>query len=216
MKKLTQAQLQEKFETAVANANHPEIASRLAAWSYDEAARTADLAFLAEVREARATQQREITQARAAQQTKVQARKAARARVVVFQRFLRLADRRNPGISIPSTLGMQHIPQAEAKFLDYTFSLLDRVAAQADIATALAKMGYDQTRLDGLRSLLDSVRQASVVQIKEQGEAEQATAAYTALIEQMRITYSYLKTISKEALKDAPQLLEIMGIQVSS
>ncbi len=216
MPKTTQAQLQEKFETAVTNANHPEIAPRLAAWGYDEEARTADLAFLADVRQARAAQQQETAEATAAQQTKVQARKAARAGVVVFHRLLRLADRNNPGLDISAALSIQSIPHAEAKFLDYASGLLDRVAARPDIVAALAGVRYDQPKLDGLRNLLDGVRQAAAAQTKEQGEAQQATAAYTALIEQLRITYSYLKTISKEALKDAPQLLEIMGMKAPS
>ncbi len=216
MPKITQAQLQDKFETAVTNAAHPEIAPRLATWGYDEAARSADLAFLAEVRQARAAQQQETAEATTAQQAKVQARKAARAGVVVFHRFLRFADRRNPDLDVANTLRTQSVPQAEAKFLDYASGLLNRVAAQPDIVTALAESGYDQAKLDRLRNLLDGVRQTAAAQTKEQGEAEQATAAYSALIEQLRITYSYLKTISKEALKDAPQLLEIMGMKAPS
>ena len=90
--------------------------------------------------------------------------------------------------------------------------MLDRIAAHPNVAAALAELGYQQARLDQLRALLDDMSQTNVAQAKEQGEAERATAAYNALIEQVRIAYNYIKLIAQEALKDDPQLIEIMGL----
>ncbi len=216
MKKLSYTQLQAKFEIAVANAEHPEIAPRLASWGYDQESRAADLDLLAQTRAARAVQQREASQADVAHKAKAQARKTARSGFVVLHRFLRHAARRHPDLDIPGVLAMQPLPKANAAFLGYTTALLDRIAAQPDIATALAELGYGQTKLDGLRDSLGAIREATAAQIKEQGEAERATAKYKALLEQVRVAYSYLKLIGKEALKDTPQLLEIIGIMAPS
>ncbi len=211
-KPLTQAQLLIKFETALQNAAHPETAPRLASWGYNEAARATDLELLSQTCAARTVQQQEISEATVAHKAKAQARDAARSEFVVFQRFLRFAARRYPDLNTASTLGIQPLPKAESEFLGYTTALLDRIAAQPDIAAALATLGYGQDNLDQLRALLDVVSQANVAQTKEQGEAERATAAYTGFIEQVRLAYSYITMIAKEALKDDPQLIEIMGL----
>ncbi|MCP4538993.1 MAG: hypothetical protein GY832_17800 [Chloroflexi bacterium] len=212
MTTLTQAQQMEAFRVALENANRPSIAPLLATWGYDESARTADLELLSQAHAARTDQQREISEADVAHKAKAQAKKTARTGFVLLQRFIRTANRNHPELNIASTLDSGALPKAEAAFLTYTTALLDRIAAHPDVAAALAELGYRQERLDQLRPLLDAISQTNVAQAKEQGEAERATSAYNALLEQVRIAYNYIKLIATEALKDDPQLVEIMGL----
>ncbi len=212
MSKMTQIQLLEAFKAALQNAAHPEIAPLMATWGYDEAARTADLELLSQAQAARTGQQREVSEADVAHKAKAHAKKAARPGFVLLHRFIRTAERKHPELDIASTLGVKPLPQTEAPFIGYTTALLDRIASHPDIAAALAELGYQQARLDQLRPLLDAISQTNVAQAKEQGEAERATSAYNALLEQIRIAYNYIKLIATEALKDDPQLVEIMGL----
>ncbi len=211
MSSLSQIQLLEAFKVALENAAHPEIAPLMAAWGYDEAARTADLELLAQTHAARTDQQREVSEADVAHKAKAHTKKAARPGFVLLHRFIRTADRKHPELDIASTLDVKPLPNAEAPFIGYTTALLDRIASHPDIAAALAELGYAQARLDQLRPLVDAISDAKVAQVKEQGEAEMATAAYNAMLDQVRTAYRFIKMISKEALKDSPQLIEIMG-----
>ncbi len=211
MSRLTQAQQLEAFKIVLENAAHPQIAPLLATWGYDEAARTADLELLAQAQFARDDQQRETSEANLAHKTKAQAKKTARTGFLLFHRFIRTANRNHPELYIASTLETGSLPQAEAAFLEYANSLLKRIAAHPDIVAALAELGYNMDRIKQLRPLLDATSDARVAQAKEQGEAERATAAYQALLEQVRTAYNYIKLIAAETLKDDPQLIEIMG-----
>ncbi len=202
----------ETFETVLQNATHAEIAPILETWGYDETARTADLELLAQVRAAYAAQQRESAQADVAHKAEASAESAVRAGFTILHRFTRFAARRNPDLNIISTLNVQPVPKPEQAFLNYADGLLERIADQPAIAAALAELRQDEEKLDELRGLLDAMRQANAVQAKEQGEAERATAAYSALLNQVRAAYDYIKLISKEALKDDLQLVEIMGL----
>jgi hypothetical protein len=211
MPRLTQAQQLEALKVALENAAHPEIAPLLATWGYDETARAADRELLAQATAARDDQQREISEADVAHKAKAQARQIARTAFLLLHRFIRTADRNHPELHIKSTLDTGSLPQAEAAFLEYTNALLERIAAHPDVGVTLAELGYGKDRIEQLRPLLDAVSDASVVQAKEQGEAERATAAYQALLEQVRNAYNYIKLIATESLKDDRQLLEIMG-----
>ena len=212
MSSLSQVQLLEAFKVALENAAHPEIAPLMETWGYDEAARTADLELLAQTHAARTDQQREVSEADVAHKAKAQTKKAARPGFVLLHRFIRTADRKNPELDIASTLAVKPLPTAEAPFIGYTTDLLDRIASHPDIVAALAELGYAQARLDQLRPLIDAISDAKVSQTKEQGEAEMATAAYNAFLDQVRTAYSFIKMIAQEALKDKPQLVEIMGL----
>jgi hypothetical protein len=207
----TQSELLEKFETALANAEHPEIAPALTAVGYDDTALAADRDLLTQTRAARATQQQEAAEASRAHAAEADAEKAARAAFVLLHRLIQLADRRAPDLDLKSLLQTGALPAAEAAFLDYATSLLDRIEANADVAAALAPVGVNTARMTGLRDLLAAMRQANVTQEKEQGEAEQATAVYHALIEQTRLAYDLMVIFARQGLADNPQLLELLG-----
>ncbi len=207
----TQSELLEKFETALANAEHPEIAPALTAAGYDATTLAADRDLLAQARAARDAQQRESAEARTAHAAEAAAEKAARAALVLLHRLIQLADRRAKDLDIKNLLQTGAVPAAEAAFLDYTAGLLERIEANAEVSAALALVGVNLARITETRGLLAAMRQANVTQEKEQGEAEQATAVYHALIEQCRLAYDLLVIYARQGLADKPQLLELLG-----
>ncbi len=212
MPKLTQAQQLEAFKVALENANHPAIAPLLATWGCAEAARTADLELLSQTHAARADQQREISEADIAHKTKAQAKKTARSGFVLLHRFIRTADRNHPGLNVKSTLDTGSLPQTEVAFLDYATA-----PAQPHRRPSRHRRRPGRTRLPTSppRPTAPPARQREPGQrtrAREQGEAERAPAAYSALVEQTRIAYNYIKLIATEALKDDPQLVEILGL----
>ena len=207
----TQSEVLEKFETALSNAEHPDIAPQLAAAGYDAAALTADRELLAQTRAARDAQQRETAEARSAHAAEADFEKAARSAFVLLHRLIQLADRRAEALNIKSLLQTRALPAPEAAFLDYAAGLLERIEANPDVSAALAPVDVNAARIGELRGLLDAMRQANVTQEKEQGEAEQATAVYHALVEQTRLAYDMLVIFAKQALADNPQMLELMG-----
>ena len=207
----TQSELLEKFETALANAEHPDIAPALTAAGYDAVALAADRDLLAQIRAARAAQQKESAEARSAHAAEAEAEKAARASLVLLHRLIQLADRQAADLEIKSLLQIEPSPAAEAAFLDYTTGLLDRIEANPEVSAAVASVGVNAARITEIRGLLAAMRQANVTQEKEQGEAEQATAVYRALIAQCRLAYDLMVIYAHQGLADNPQMLEVLG-----
>ena len=207
----TQSQLLEKFETALANAEHPGIAPQLATAGYDAGVLAADRDLLALTRTARDAQQTEAAEARVAHETEAMAEKAARAAFTLLHRLIHLGDRRAKDLDIESILQTKALPAPEAAFLDYATALLERIGANAGVAAALAGVGVTTARVAELRGLLDAMRQANIAQDKERGEAEQATAVFHTLVEQVRLAYDLLDITARQALSATPQMLELMG-----
>jgi len=202
----------QKFETATTNAAHPEIAPRLLTFGYTQEVRQADLALLPPVSEARKVQQEEQADARSATVADEQVKTTGRAAFVQLHRLIRLADLRSPQVELKRVLGIGRLPDAEAAFSDYATGLLDRIESQPEAMTALGYFGFTAERVAELRDLLDSIRQANITQQQEIGEAQQATAVYRERMDQLRLAYSILRGLAREALADDPQLLALMGM----
>jgi len=114
-----------------------------------------------------------------------------------------------------ATLGLDRmLPRALDTFVTASLAIYDNAAGQPAIAAQLAKYGYPADRLAQERNQVQAFIDARRAQEAAKGAAQQATAAQdkamTALDEEMRA----FKKIAKVALKDAPQLLEKLGIPV--
>jgi len=210
---LTQSKVVEKFHIGLDNVEHPEIKPRMeTAVGYDDEALAADRDLLGQTVQARGVQQQQHAEARATHKVEERAEKALRSAFVFLHKLIRYADRLNKELDIKSILQTKSLPMAETALLDYCTSLLDRMEANADVMAAMVQVRVDADRITELRNLLSVMRQANVDQAQEQGEAEQATAIFDALLGQLRIAYAMFIASAQEALSDEPQLLELLGI----
>ncbi len=80
-----------------------------------------------------------------------------------------------------------------------------------DRLAAMATFGYDQAKLEAEQALLQVVRDANVVQLKEMGEAQEATELRDAKMDELDDWMSDFKAVARVALEDNPQWLEKLG-----
>ena len=78
----------------------------------------------------------------------------------------------------------------------------------------LAKYGYTAAKVASEAALVETVRQAQQNQVKESGEAQQATVDRDRSVEALDMWVSELRAIAKVAFADEPQHLEKLGIAV--
>jgi len=81
----------------------------------------------------------------------------------------------------------------------------------ADYITALAEFGYDQARLEAEAVLVQAVVDANAAQNKERGEAQDATLARDAKLDELDAWVARYKKVAQLALEESPQMLEQLG-----
>jgi len=89
----------------------------------------------------------------------------------------------------------------------YTNALADN-----SVKSALAKFGINQAALKDGQSLVKDVETKLAIQLKEKGEAQDATKARDTALEDLLDWISDFRAVSRIALESQPQLLEILGI----
>lgn len=88
--------------------------------------------------------------------------------------------------------------------------------ANPDCLTALAKLGITQEKLETDQALLGVVDATRAAQTKEMGEAQEATAARDAALDELEAWVSDFITVARIVFEDNPQALEKMGILARS
>ncbi|NUM48758.1 MAG: hypothetical protein HUU38_28965 [Anaerolineales bacterium] len=149
----------------------------------------------------------EYAEARAASVQEDQAQAALRSALVQLHRIVDLAHRKNKSLELPHILSIRPIPKAEAAMLDYAASLLDRLKTIPDALDAVSTFGVTSARITALRALHTTATTSGHAQDKEASEAQQATVLYQEHMAQVRLARSTLLTLTREACKDAPDLL---------
>ncbi len=80
-----------------------------------------------------------------------------------------------------------------------------------DLLAAMTPYSYDQTKLEAEAALVQAVVTASAAQDKERGEAQEATQARDAKLDELDQWVADYKVIAQVALADSPQQLEQLG-----
>lgn len=103
-------------------------------------------------------------------------------------------------------------PDDTAAFITAATTMFNNALAIADIASVLAKYGYDTTTLDSERDSIAAFKQATQAQAQAKSAAKQATRAQMeALAALQRWVAQYVK-IAKIALRAQPELLKALGV----
>lgn len=84
-----------------------------------------------------------------------------------------------------------------ADFSSRMRTVLDNIAASADISTALATFGYDALRLQEGQTLLDNLRDADTQQVKEYADQYAATTAVNEAMEAADKSYGVHRALAK-------------------
>ena len=88
--------------------------------------------------------------------------------------------------------------------------------ATPDFIAAMTPYSYDQTKLEAEAALVVAVANANAAQDKERGEAQEATKARDAKLDELDQWLADYKAIAQVALDESPQRLEQLGWVVAS
>ena len=103
--------------------------------------------------------------------------------------------------------------KAQAVFLDQARMLYQGALAQPALVTALAAVGYPETRLEAELADITALEAADIQQEAQKAEAKAGTAAQKAALTQLNEWVKRFSGIVVPALKDRPDLLAKMGLK---
>lgn len=189
--------------------DNAEIAAALAPYDYDAQAATDGLALIDSLHDAITTQGTEEAE-------KIAATRAADAAIAAvrapFVRHRRRARRTHPeGSAGYAALNLRgSVPRAEADLLAEARHFYETLQGAPDLAAGIRSL-TPEAITDAL-ARLDAAEQAQDTQTRESGESQHASALRGNLEATLRAECSELADCAKEALADAPQLREVLGL----
>lgn len=123
------------------------------------------------------------------------------------------------GRSAPERTALEVVgatPDESAAFIAAATTLFNNALAIPDIASVLARYGYDEATLRSERDSVAAFQHTLQAQAQAKSAAKQATHAQTAVLAELRRwTAQYVK-IARIALRAEPQLLTALGIAALS
>ncbi|MGQ1891580.1 hypothetical protein ACT29H_14160 [Thermophagus sp. OGC60D27] len=84
------------------------------------------------------------------------------------------------------------------------------------LSTRMSPLGFTPEYLDARLAELDEIEEAMRQQVRETGEAQQATVDRDQKLDELQDWINVYKSVAKLALMDKPQLLEKLGLLVRS
>jgi hypothetical protein len=200
------------INTALSNANHPEIAPLLDKRGYKatdiEAAKTlvANLQTLQQKQKKEYGEQYEATEKFNKHWDELHQTYAVHvelARIAFDNDTHNYAQLGLKGQRKTSFSG--YIQQAR---LFYSNGLADKA-----VLTKLAEKGIAKSEMDGTLALIDNLEKEKYIQTKETGEAQQATKERDAALDKVSEWFGAFKRTAQVALIGKPQLTEILGFK---
>jgi len=101
-------------------------------------------------------------------------------------------------------------------WIDQADRFYDNMLSRPEYITVMSTYGYDQPKIEAEYALVKAVQDASKVQDHERGEAQEATLARDAVLDELDEWMFDYKTIAEVAFADSPQILEQLGWVVKS
>lgn len=98
----------------------------------------------------------------------------------------------------------------------YVLEFYSRVLGDEDVVSRVTKYGITKEKLEQGRQTIITAQEAKTKHEKEMGEAQDAADRRDTAFEKLLYIVEELELICKYALKDRPQLLEKLGIEVLS
>ncbi|MCP4548036.1 MAG: hypothetical protein GY835_16345 [bacterium] len=96
-------------------------------------------------------------------------------------------------------------------WLEQATAFYVNLLSSPDLMAAMAVFGYDQAKLETEQALVQAVADASMVQKKETGEAQEATKLRDAKLDELDEWMSDFKAVAQVALEENGQWLEKLG-----
>jgi hypothetical protein len=106
--------------------------------------------------------------------------------------------------------------QSLSGWLDQARRFYNNMLHNPDFVAAMTPYSYDQARLEAEAALVQAVAEASDAQDRERGEAQEATLARDAKLDELDQWLADYKAIAEVALAASPQQLEQLGWVVAS
>ena len=189
--------------------DHAEIAAALEPFGYDRAAARDGLAAVAALRDALRAQGTEAAESDVADKASAAATATVRAAYVVHRaRARRAHPRGSAGYTALHLAG--DAPHAEAILLADARRLYETLLDQPDLARAARNLAPDT--VSAALATVTAADTADDDQTREGGEAQRATALRDAAEAALRRAASALAADARDALSDAPQLREVLGL----
>lgn len=92
----------------------------------------------------------------------------------------------------------------------------DNLLRDNELMNKMTEYGYTPEKLQQEAALMEQVYQKHLQQVKEMGEAQEATKTRDQKLDELAVSISDFRAIVKVALSDSPQQLEKLGILVRS
>jgi hypothetical protein len=106
--------------------------------------------------------------------------------------------------------------QSLSGWLDQARRFYNNMLHDPDFVAAMTPYSYDQAKLEAEAALVQAVAEAKDAQDRERGEAQEATLARDAKLDELDQWLADFKAIAQVALSDSPQQLEQLGWVVAS
>ena len=196
------------LENALANDN---IKSELALYGYDETSLNAGLALYEDTQQKHSAQKKEYGDQYAASDALNEALDTANTLYMRHVKIARVALRTNRGASATLEIDGRR-KKTYSGWIKQASIFYTNALADTDIQTALVKFGITAEVLNEGKSAVTNVETKLAAQLKEKGEAQNATEARDQALEELMDWMADFYAISRIAMESNPQYLETLGI----
>lgn len=198
-------------ETAINNSlNNPDILTAVTPFGYDQARLEAARTLYTEARNLTEQQQREYGEQYEATAVVKRAWDTAEAAYSSALKIARIAFRGNETARNALGLGGTR-KQSLSGWLDQARRFYNNLLRDPAFVTTMSAYNYDQAKLEAESALVQAVAEASELQDRERGEAQEATKARDAKLDELDQWLADYKAIAEIALADSSQRLEQLG-----
>ena len=189
--------------------DNAEIAAALKDYGYGKSAAADGLALIAALRDAMRAQASETAEKLTASQASALATAAVRAPLVRHRRLARRAHPRGTAGHSALALGGP-LPTYETDLFVAARRFYELIRDSPEFAGSVRSLGPEAVAAALAR--LDAAEAAEDDQTREAGEAQRATALRQVAEAALRTEAAELAEAARDALTDAPQLVEVLGL----
>lgn len=193
--------------------NDPDILAHLKAYAYDETRIGEGLSLLGTTETLILAQKKEYGEQYEATQDLETSWNAADKAYMKTLKIARIVFQNNPkGAAALMLLGERL--ESLTGWLEQALAFYQNLINDPDMVSAMSKFGYTADKLKAESAMVSDVSLKSQAQIKEKGEAQQATQDRDSKMKELDKWISDFRAVVKIALSDEPQKLEKLGIVV--
>jgi len=212
----SEAQLLENYQLALSNAEtNPEIAATMALFGYDAVKIAEGKAVLASTHQAYNFNKQEDQESLESRVNFLTLFNQVFAIYKLNRRKAKVVFRKD-AVAYSNLLLTGQMPRNYAKRLDLMSLFYERIQANLDIQTQLARLAITPEEIVAALAALVEVQAAHNTYQNEIGESQDATKIKNAAFEAIEDWMNEFYAVSKIAMEDHPQLLESLGVFIRS